>query len=110
MSQSAYDDARAYVPDAPNPYYIAAAWDEQDVIASRVPNSFTVGNSTKDSYVVHVQGRTTTYINVPLKSDTKYSIFVRYDIYNDGNGIGKVGIFHAVYIPLLMLAIIMCPY
>jgi len=72
-NQAVYIDAQPYVNNAP--YYIAAAWAQENI--SRVPLSFTVGNgsTTLANMVV--------YTNAELSSDTDYSIFVRIDVESD---------------------------
>ena len=77
--------------------YITAAWDEEDVYAtptSRVPEVIVVGRG--DQYEADVSSRgTITYTNVPLRSNTQYTIFTRYDIRNDVNPgqVSKVQVF-----------------
>ena len=69
-----YDDARPFSSNIS--YYIAAAWGEQEVYAGRVPSRLRVGDGSTYS-VGSVE-----YRNVPLNSNTQYSIFTRYDIHS----------------------------
>ena len=77
--RSNYNDARPYSNEASS--YITAAWDEEDVYAHRVPSKITVGDGT--TYMVDVFE--VQIYNAPLKSNTEYSIFTRYDIANELN-------------------------
>ena len=77
--RSNYNDAQSYSDEASS--YITAAWDEEDVYAGRVPSRITVGDGT--TYMVDVLG--VQIYNAPLKSNTEYSIFTRYDIANELN-------------------------
>ena len=80
--RSLYEGSSGYSSGALE--YITAAWDEEDVYATptRVPAMIVVGNGQE--YEADVIGRgMVTYINVPLKSNTKYTIITRYDINND---------------------------
>ena len=70
-----YDNARPFSSNIP--YYIAAGWGEQEVYAGRVPSRLRVGDGS--TYRVG----SIEYKNVPLDSNTQYSIFTRYDIRND---------------------------
>ena len=94
-NESTYNNVPPYMPGGSNLVYVAAAWDEGEINASRVPSVFTVGNSSQDTYTVQVNGRSTTYTNVRLSPDTDYTILVRYDIDNDNIGGTEVS-FHAV--------------
>ena len=85
-NESTYNNVPPYMPGGSNLVYVAAAWDEGEINASRVPSVFTVGNSSQDTYTVQVYGRSTTYTNVRLSPDTDYTILVRYDIDNDNIG------------------------
>ena len=49
----------------------------------RVPSRITVGDGT--TYMVDVFGEQIIIYNAPLKSNTEYSIFTRYDIANELN-------------------------
>ena len=78
--RSNYNDAQSYSDEDSS--YITAAWDEEDVYTGRVPRRITVGDGT--TYMVDVFGEQIIY-NAPLKSNTEYSIFTRYDIANELN-------------------------
>ena len=84
--KSQYNDAGAFVNNANPPlqYYITAAWDSDSL--NRIPNLFTVGEG--DSFTATPPGErdVVDYENVPLRSNTEYSIFVRYDIENEDLG------------------------
>ena len=58
-------------------YYIAAAWDENAIRAGQVPSVFIVG----DQSLTTANGKD--YVNAPLDSNTRYGVFVRYDINSD---------------------------
>ena len=80
-TESAYDDAATYTSDSL--YYIAAAWDNVTVINSDQFNtSITVGD--RSEYTVRPPGSQdkVTYRNWPLRSNTWYCSFVRYEINN----------------------------
>ena len=78
---STYDQARPYIQSTP--FYITAAWDEEDVYLDRVPVEIVIGDD--QVYDVNLRGTTVGYRNVPLKSGTLYSFFTRYDIQNEQN-------------------------
>ena len=72
-NQAVYNDAGCYFNDAP--YYIAAAWAQENI--SRVPGSYVVGDGST------TWADTVVYTNAKLKSNTGYGIFVRIDIESD---------------------------
>ena len=76
-----YDDTGRHTDGALA--YITAAWDEDIVYGTGVPGVVTVGDQVV--YTAVVDGMATEYFNAPLKSDTQYTIFVRYDIENDAD-------------------------
>lgn len=78
---SAFDNASPYVSGVP--YYITAAWDEDAVYSvSGVPSPVSVGDGSIFSADFRgVSNRD--FPNVPLRADTTYYTFVRYDIEND---------------------------
>lgn len=78
-NRARYNNATAYTNGAQ--FYITAAWDEDDVDAGRVPSVFTVGNNSQ--YEAIFNGISTRFVNIPLKSDTQYTIFTRYDVASD---------------------------
>jgi hypothetical protein len=57
--------------------YITAAWDENDVYSGMVPTTLTVGDGKE------YPAGGVTYRNVPLMTNTQYTIFTRYDIASD---------------------------
>ena len=73
--KTSYNDAGPYTGGST--FYITAAWGEEDIYNNAVPRLLTVGDRSVFT-VINVN-----YVNQPLKSDTKYSIFTRYDIMND---------------------------
>jgi hypothetical protein len=75
-----YNNAQAYFSGAP--YYITAAWDEEDVYAGRVPARIVVGDGVVYNMVDTSRGPIT-YTNVELRSNTQYTIFTRYDLMSD---------------------------
>ena len=82
--KEAYKDAEFYTESAS--YYIAAAWDETAIYSGQVMSPFVVGNG--NIYVAQTPGKPdkTSYVNIALKSNQDYSIFVRYDIENEDYG------------------------
>ena len=78
QNRTVYDMASPYSEGSD--FYITGGWDEQTIYAGRVPSAITVGDG--DEYPT-VEGPV--YINVPLKPNLLYTIFTRYDIYNDAN-------------------------
>ena len=73
--QSNYLDAQPYVDDLSVNYYITAAWDES--VIQDVPDTFVVGDlSTTTADGVQ-------YTNGPLDSNTRYGVFIRYEIDSD---------------------------
>ncbi len=79
--QSSFNDAVAYSPGAA--YYITAAWDEEDVYSNRVPSEIAVGDGSV--FTPDIFGNEVEYINQPLRSNTRYTIFTLYDIRNEAN-------------------------
>ena len=78
--KTSYNEAGPYTGGST--FYITAAWGEEDIYNGAVPPLLTVG----DRSVFTVTTPTNVnYVNQPLKSDTKYSIFTRYDIMNDAD-------------------------
>ena len=57
-------------------FYITAAWGEDDIYANQVPDEIVVGDDREFS----ADGLD--YRNVPLRANTEYAIFTRYDIRN----------------------------
>lgn len=85
--QSGYLSTDVFSEDNTSPYYITAAWDEEKIYNDSVPSVFTVGEGRESVYKAtppppDMTGKVS-YRNVPLKSSTSYSIFVRYDIASD---------------------------
>jgi hypothetical protein len=78
-----YNNAQAYFSGAP--YYITAAWDEEDVYAGRVPAGIVVGDEIV--HIVDTSGGPVIYTNVGLRSNTQYTIFTRYDLMSDDSGV-----------------------
>jgi hypothetical protein len=76
-----YNNAQAYFSGAP--YYITAAWDEEDIYTGRVPAGIIIGDGIV--YIVDTSGGPVTYTNVGLVLNTQYNIFTRYDIMSDDN-------------------------
>ena len=79
FDQTSYTSTRPYNPIQPETNYITAAWNENDVRAGQVPNSFNVGDG-----MMKIVG-SMTYINANLDSNTDYAVFVRFDIAADDN-------------------------
>ena len=73
-----FNNAQPYSEGAS--FYITAAWGEEDIYAEQVPPILMVG----DDMVFAVSN--TAYRNVPLRSNTRYSIRTRYDIRNEAGG------------------------
>ena len=78
QNRTVYDTASPYSEGSD--FYIAAAWDEQTINAGRVPPAITVGDGSE-----YRTEKGPIYTNVPLKPNFLYTIFTRYDIYNDVN-------------------------
>ncbi len=81
-NKSFYDDAQPFTEGGP-PFYITAAWDEEDIYSGRVPATLLVGDN--GFFLVRTGSTETEYKNAPLKPGTLYSILTRYDIENDAN-------------------------
>lgn len=92
QSQEAYLDAGPYTDTST--FYIAAAWDEDDVYSSRVPPRFTVGVGLENITTATPPGAASvvTYRNAPLSSSTFYSIYVRYDLENEDDDAAVAGV------------------
>ena len=75
--QSDYTDAQPYGINQSVNYYIAAAWGEDDVQGGQVPDMLLVGDQTSTT------ANGVVYMNGPLESNTRYSLFVQYDIDSD---------------------------
>ena len=73
--QEEYDDAKAFTPDAYAPYYITAAWANENV--TRVPFTYVVGNGSV-SYANGVR-----YLNAGLRTGSDYTFFVWIDLMSD---------------------------
>jgi len=76
-----YNDAVPH--DNSASYYITAAWGESEIYSSQVPQMIIIGNNSV--YIAPLNSESTTFINVPLKANTEYSFFTRYDIKNELN-------------------------
>ena len=74
-NQEDYDDAKPYTPDSSAPYYITAAWANENV--TRVPVTYIVGNES----VTYANGAM--YLNAKLKSGSEYTFFVQIDLKSD---------------------------
>ena len=77
VDQSRYIDARSYGNDSSASYYITAAWDENAIQAEQVPSVFSVGDRKR------YKANGVDYVNAQLDSNTRYGLFVRYDIDSD---------------------------
>ena len=66
---------------AEDEYYVTAAWDSDTI--SSVPEEFVVGDETTYMAQPPGQANKVNYTNVPLRPNTNYAIFVRYDIKNE---------------------------
>ena len=79
---SEYLENNAYFEDIPeNEHYVTAAWDLDTI--NFVPEQLVVGDETIYTAEPPNQGNKVNYTNVPLRPNTNYAIFVRYDIDND---------------------------
>ena len=74
-----FDDALPYTEGATS--YITAAWDEDAIYRIGVPPRIFVGNDVV--YRASFEGLETAFPNVPLRANTFYSFFTRYDIASD---------------------------
>lgn len=93
-SQSSYLDNSPY--SSPSAYYVAAAWDEIAINSSQVPATFTVGIENRTVATPPDERLPVTYQNVKLRSNSPYTIFVRYDIFNESGG-GAINVSIAIY-------------
>ena len=75
--QSEYTDAQPYGINRNVNYYIAAAWGESDVQGGQVPDMLLVGDQTSTT------ANGVVYTNGPLESNTRYSLFIQYNIDSD---------------------------
>lgn len=71
QTEENYDDVGPYV--SPNQPYVAAAWDD----VQRIPESILVGDGSD-----FIAGGVT-YRNVPLNSNTRYTVLARIEIVSD---------------------------
>ncbi len=76
--RSVYNDVPPYSDGVSS--YITAAWGEADIYNDNVPQVLQVGNDGE------FPAMGTVYHNVPLRSNTEYSILTRYDIRNEVEG------------------------
>lgn len=92
VDPATYNDARPYSSIGNSAAYITAAWDQEGIYSGIVPAVFTVGQGETSTTVAMTPGTSlqVTYRNVPLKSGTLYSVFVRYDIENEDPGATEV--------------------
>ena len=72
-NQTLYDEAGPFDSDVS--YYITAAWSGENI--TKVPEMFTIGNES----VTYADG--STFVNVRLREDTSYTIFVWIDLESD---------------------------